>query len=371
MTGKLPRAVAATAVAACVVAALTGCGRDVRDEAVALSGVRDAVVVSGGATRAAVDGEKLRKGDRVRTGKAGTATLAVRGRRVVLGGGTDVVVPDGASVDLARGDLLVDHRHGPGLVVRAGDTVVDRFGTGGVRVARSFAVTVAALSTTARVGVRAGGTLRLQRLYQVGVPGRSLPRNAVPVTLRDDAWERSVIPKVVADDLHLNDLAAGLDTPGATVVPAVYRPAAGGLVSDVVLADALARAARVAPARAATLRAEGASWGVVAALLDTSAVDAASALADVLKGVPASTPRDTATSGPIVAGPTPEPPVPGATPTPTRSPDRTSRPDPPPTTTPTVTPTTVSPSPSSIIDEVKKILPPTPSPLGDVLGLLP
>src|SRR5690349_254785 len=98
-------------VAAVAATVLTGCRlTSVKDSPVSLAGVRDAYVVSGTAERPASDGTKLAKGDRVRTGPSGAATLLVRDRRVVLGGATEVTVPDGATVDLARGALLVDRR---------------------------------------------------------------------------------------------------------------------------------------------------------------------------------------------------------------------------------------------------------------------
>src|SRR3954451_19712596 len=89
--------------AACVAFSLTGCGSSVADVPVALADVRAAVVVTGTSERPAANGGHLRKGDRVRTAAGGTATLVVRGRRVVLGGTTEVGVPDGATVELDRG----------------------------------------------------------------------------------------------------------------------------------------------------------------------------------------------------------------------------------------------------------------------------
>jgi hypothetical protein len=365
------------AVAACLAATLTGCGRDVRDERVALADVAATTVLSGSSSHAAADGEHLRKGDRLRTASGGHVTLVVRGRRVLVGGASEVAVPDGATVALTRGALLVDHRHGPGVTVLAGDTTVDQVRTGAVRVERSLSVAVAAVSAGVRVSTATGQRLDLPALYQVGAAGRALPSNGTPLQLRDDAWERAVASDLVADDLHLNDLASGLDAGGVTTLPAAYRPSSAGTrASDAVLAAAIGRAAgrddaarARAVARAAALRAAGGSWGVVARLVRTKAVDVGTALADVLRGVPTTAPGTPSAGpgGPIAGGtprpgpgpsPTPGPPSPG--PTGTR----------PPTPGPTPGPTSASPTSDSVIDQIGKIIP-TPSVLpvvGELLG---
>ena len=368
-----PRHVAATIAAGLVAVALPACGATpLRDEPVVLSDVRNAWVVSGGTRRPAAAGEKLAKRDLVRTDADGTVTLVVRQRRVVLGGATDAVVPDGATVELVgTGALLVDRREGPGLTVRVGDTSIDNVGAGALRVERSLSVHIAGLSAGARVRTVTGQRLDLAPLYQVGVPGRSLPRTALPLQLRNDAWERAVVADLLADDDRLNDLARSIDAPGPPVVPVAYRRAAAARPSDLVLADAIGRAAardepgrRSAASRARLLRSEGGSWGVVARLLDTTAVDVGSALADVLRvgdpeaaaGSPTGAPAGT---GNPVAGGSPQP---GATPSPrptgaTRSP----RPTQPPTSPPTSPPTeTGSPDP---LEQLISSIPTTPPPV--------
>jgi hypothetical protein len=313
----------------------------------------------------------LEKGDHVRTGAAGTATLVVRDRRVVLGAATKVRVPDGATLELDRGALLVDRRRGPGLLLRAGEATIDDVGAGALRVERLLTVRVAGLSAGARVRTATGAEADVSALYQAVVAGRGITE-PIPLQLNDDAWERSVVPDLVADDIRLNDLAEGLDGPGGPVIPAAYRPAAGARVSDLVLTDAIGRAAdRAQPARAAgrarALRGQGGSWGVVARLLRTSAIDVASALSDVLTGVPAAQ-SPTATTAPgndggVVAGPSPRP---GVTPSP--QPSATRPPSPGPTTKPprTGSPTT---SPSTSPDPVSDLLkvletPPLLPPIG-------
>jgi hypothetical protein len=350
--------------------ALTGCNlTSVKDEKVALRAVKDAVVLSAGAERPARDGDTLAKGDEVRTRSGGTVTLVVRDRRVVLGGATSVRVPDGATLDLTRGAVLVDRREGPGLTLRAGDTTVDNVGAGALRVERSFSVLVAALSAQARVRTATGPRLTLAPLYQVVVAGRALPAGAPPLQLRHDAWERAVVPGVLTDDDRLNDLAEGLDGPGAPAVPAAFTPGKGARTSDLVLAEAIGRAARKpgAAERARVLRGSGGSWGVVARLLDTSANAVGTALSSVLNGVPSAEP----TTGPggtpgTVAGPTAQP---GVTPSPSPggpSPSRTPGTRPP-TSRP---PTSGSPtSPSETPNVVDQLISGLPTPLLPDLGL--
>lgn len=371
------RGFAASFATALLAVSLTACGEPVKDVTVVLTDVRDAFVLSGSSQRPARDGEKLAKNDVVRTRAGGTAALVVRERKVVLGGDTDVTVPDGATVQLDRGALLVDRREGPAVTVLAGDTTIDEVGNGALRVEKSLSVLVAGLSAGARVRTVTGAQLALEPLYQVVASGRSLPRTALPLQLRADAWERSVIGDVVADDERLNDLARGLDTPGAgaTVLPATYRGIARP--SDLVLADAIGRAAardepgrRSAASRARLLRGEGGSWGVVARLLDTTAVDVGSALGEVLRGVPATSPDPvpsaTVAPGGTVADGTPQPGVP------TRPDPDSPQPPPPPSSTrpptnnPTPTPTSPSPTPGAIEELVSAI--PTPPPLLPGLG---
>jgi len=155
------------------------------------------------------------------------------------------------------------------------------------------------------------------------------------------------VRSLVAEDDRLNALADGLDGPGA-VVPASYRPSGGAKPSDLVLADAIDRAAR--SRRARDLRARGGSWAVVARLAGTSARNVGAALADVLEGVPASSPEPTAAPSPVVAGQSPEPVVSGSpSPRPSGSRDPSPRP----------TPTTESPSPTpspGLTDFIKSVV---------------
>ena len=362
VTGMSLRSRAALVAAGLAAAALTGCSSSVRDEKVTLAGVRDAYVVTASGDRPLTDGETLGKGDRVRTGSSGTATLVVRERRVVLGGATEVTVPDGASIDLAKGALLVDRRRGPGLTLRAADTTIDEIGTGALRVERAFSVRVAALSASARVRTITGESLDLDALFQVGVAGRALPQVGLPLQLRHDAWERDVVAGLLADDERLNDLASGLTGRGAPILPATYRQ--GRIGAEQALADAIERAAGrpSSVSRARVLRSEGGSWGVIARLLDAAVADVGTALSEVLNGVPATSPSATARPGGpgVVAGGTPQP---GTSPTPTPQPTRT----PDPTRSPTPGPTSPTESPSTspgVLDTVFSVLETPPVKIG-------
>ncbi len=342
---------------ACIAISVTGCRfTAVKDEPVTLSDVTHAYVLSGGSEHVAVDGAHLRKRDRVRTTTGGTATLVVRGRRVVLGPNSEVKVPDGANVTLDKGSVLVDRRRGPSVTVNVADTIVDDVGEGAVRIERRLSVLVAALSTDARVRTATGPKLRLPTLYQVSVAGRSLPERGLPLHLRDDDWERSVIADVVADDVHLNDLADGLDSPGALAVPASFEPPPDAPPSDLLLPEAIGRAAGSdEPTRgrlvvqARRLRADGGSWGVVARLVRTTAVDVGSALADVLRLGPTPEPSQSPTS---TGGPGPSPTTtsgPSGGPSPTTS----KTPGPKPTDEPTDEPTdTATPGPVDVIQSI-------------------
>jgi hypothetical protein len=366
LPGRLTGPILAAAV---LLAGMTACGSSVANRTVTLADVRSASVVSGGSSHPAANGEKLRKGDRVRTASGGSAALVVGGRRVVLGSATDALVPDGASVRLDKGSLLVDHRRGPGVTVLAGETTVDAIGDGAVRVDKSYAVLVAAISAPARVRTATGASLGLKKLYQAVASGRALPGAGAALQLRHDSWEKAVVPALLADDTRLNDLATGLDGPGAPVVPALYQPSAGMRTSDRLLAAAIGRAAgrddharRRAAENAAALRAEGGSWGVVAAIVRTSALEVGTALAAVLHGVPTTGPAPSQSSAPggPVAGPSPQPSV-GVSKTPAPP---TGRPT---TSPPSNPPPTPPPSSESVIDKIGKLIP-TPSPLLD--GLL-
>lgn len=299
--GLLPRpttAVALAAVMTLLVAGAAGCSRgDARSAQHVLDSATDVTVVEpDGRSRPGVAGERLARGSSVLTGTAGSAALEVRGRRVLLAGDTVVTVPDGATVDVRRGRVLVDRRNGPDLSVGAGDLTVGRFRAAAVRVERGLDVRVAVLTGQARLTSATERTLDVEGLHQVPVAGSVLPDAAAPLALFHDDWERQVIPRVLMADEWLNrvarDMDAGVGTAAraATVVPAVAPAASaapeGSPASEVLLPLAIARAApggaeadRERAAR--SLRQSGGSWGVVSTLLGArglAVVEAAAAL---------------------------------------------------------------------------------------------
>jgi hypothetical protein len=296
-----------------------GCSRDnARSAQQVLESPADVTVVEpGGRTRPGVAGERLPRGSSVVTGAAGSAALAVQGRRVLLAGDTVVTVPDGATVDVRRGRVLVDRRSGPDLSVSAGDITVGRFRAAAVRVERGLDVRVGVLTGTARLTSATERTLDVDALHQVPVAGAALPDAAAALALFHDDWERQVIPRVLTADEWLSRLARDMDAGvgtaarAASVVPAVAPAAqsapAGSPASEVLLPLAIARATAggVEADRARTareLRQSGGSWGVVSTLLGArglSVVEAAAAL--LTTAGPDGEPPIVAT-GPVVGG---------------------------------------------------------------------
>jgi len=277
-----------------------------------LGEVRNAVVVlADGSTVTAADGQRVPQGTTVRTGPGGAATLSTAGRDVYLGALTTVSVTDGVHQRLERGQVMVDGRGGPQLVLdtRAGTTdvpggAVVRVETGPVL---RLAVFVGKASLTA-----AGRERRTEvgQLYQVLASYTALPGAPTVLALTDDAWEQRLAAELVNADKDLTSLARGLAGPsGVTVLraaPVRYEQVstAAGDVGERALSVAVAQASRRDATLADTLsfvttaRGEGGSWGAVAALVNAR-VTAVSALLDALFA-----PADGGTP-PDVAGPTP------------------------------------------------------------------
>lgn len=360
---------------------------DLRDAEVTLRDAFDVTVTVGASRRAGLSGESLPRGAIVSTGPRGTATLDVRDRLVRLASDTSVGVPDGAGVDLRRGSILVDRRNGPEVTVRAGLLTIDDIDRGGLRVDRGFSTRVSVYSGAARA-VTSDRRLDVPRLHVVTMAGRALPDEAAPLRLAGDEWERAVIPEVVAADVTLSRLARGLDTsrpsPGSIeVLPAAYREALADLPptagrSEALLPVAIGEAAggdeRIGRAR--QLRADGASWGVVAALVDARSADVAAELATLIRRAvtPTSGPGSVAAGDPgsgTVDGPDG---APTAGPRATSRPAATRRPSPGSTSQPS---SSASPSASpseGVVDTIRRLLPsetPTPTPPAPSFGGLP
>ena len=375
MPRQHPRAaialVAALAMAATGLSLVSRDG-DLRDaDAVLRTSGAVTVLLPGGATRPAIDGETLPRGAVVTTGTGSSATIEVRERLVRLAPETTVMVPDGAAADLRRGSILVDRRKGPGITVRAGAVTVDEVDEGAVRVDRGFSVRVSVLSGGARATTSDRG-LDVARLYQVAIAGRALPDRPTPLRLTGDDWEELVIPAVTSADAELSQLARGIDVDvrlaaptRVQILPAAYRGALAELPRGVGRSEALLPVAiglavdssRVSTAR--QLRAEGGSWGVVASLVGARTGAVSARLAELLAGPGEGQP----TGGPLAGGTA----GPGVLPT-----GGTDRPDPSPTRPrPSRTPGpsgSPSPSPSStdVVGTIRELIPsgtPTATPL--------
>lgn len=356
---------------------------DVRGADVVLSEAVDVTVVLGGVSRPGVVGESVPRGAVVATGPAGAATLDVRDRLVRLGIDTTVDVPDGATLQIRRGRILVDRRRGPGITVLAGPLVVDEIARGGLRVDRGFSTRVTVYSGGARVGI-ADRRLDVPRLHLVSVAGRALSDRPTPLRLTGDAWEREIVPDVVSADVTLSRLARGIDAAAEpaghpTVLPAAYRAALVALPpdagrSEALLPVAIGRAAggtdRIIN-RAQQLRSDGASWGVVAALVGARSAEVAAELASLIS-------RTTRPAEGPVAGPAPDGDVAAPTSAPSAQPQPSSsaRPSPGTPSRPSGSPSpSPSPSPSEgLVDTIRRLLPsgsPTPPAVVPTLFGLP
>lgn len=340
------------------------------------------VTTSTGAPRTAADGLRLRTGDLVAVSAAGAATLATGGRQVLLGAGGAVRVVDAQTMDLRRGDVLVDRRRGPSMRLRLDELEVSDVGTGVVRVDRDFSTRVAAYSGGATVTTGTGRQLRVTALHEVAASAALLGAEA-PLRLTGDAWDRRADAGLVRDDAAITAQATAVDgafSAGQLGGPAVVQaarfatgtatsmcglPVAAG-ASRQVLSLAIARADHPETAVAARCRSAaalhdaGGSWGVVARLLDASttavlsAVDALLTLPAAPEGsgpsVASATPGTTSVPAGTLAAPTSGPVVrSGTAPT---APVATGAPRP--------RPTSSASAPPGVLDVVGRLLPPLP-----------
>ena len=282
-----------TAVGVCAALVLTAGvvtvvrGTDPAAAATVLHDVRAAQVVAAGRAVPARDGMVVPRGASVQTGPAGAARLVTQGRSVYVGAGTSLSVLDGVRERLDRGQLMIDSRRGPRLLVGtdAGDV---RTPAGALtRVERAAVLRVGVFDGAAEVTPvgRSRAGVRVEVHYQVQVPYGGLPQPTTALALRDDAWEQQLAADLVEADRYLNALGDTLDgSDGAAVLtasPAVYRtgpPPTGPVRGEQALAVALAQTARrggpsVQARLAAVSAARGSngSWGVVAAIVDAPA----------------------------------------------------------------------------------------------------
>lgn len=377
---------------------LAGCGDRPPAETHVVAARGAVVVRADGGTSPAAPGQVLRPGEALRTQADGAAILDTRGRQAYLGGDSLYYLPSADRVELRRGALIVDGRHGPALRL-ALDTVAVAAPTGAiVRLERTSTVRVGVFAGSATLTADGDGALEVPRYRQALMVGQRLPSRPTALVLTaGDPAERRVAPDLVADNEALQRTAAALDagSEGRTIISVAtrsgwvaqssYAPAAGATpaaavpaTSEVALPVAIARAAfgtdnRAVAAgvrQARALRGENGSWGVVARIVGTDSA-AVSGVIDALLGpgfgtgpIPGPGPGDP--GGPIINLPG------GGGPSPSPSPTRSRDPKPTPSTTPrpTSTPTpTASPGP---VDDVKDIvgrLVPTPSPSLPLLGV--
>ncbi len=311
---------------------------------------------------------RVPSGATVGTAPGGSVVLTTAGRTLLLGSDSAVTVLDGTRERLVRGLVMVDARRTGDLALDAGAATVRTPRGSLVRVERSLLLRVASFRGTPTVA----STGRKNRaevtpLHQVQVASGGLPGRVTALALTRDGWERRFAQDLVTDDIDLNRLAAGLDgdasTRGAVVVPVSYVAAlpvpAGATAGEQVLSFVLAQASRTSGlrgyAQVRSLRDEGGSWGVVAALVgaDPGAVSAAlDGQLGAVQPTPALGPLGTGGQPDVAALPAPSPGAPPggpSTPRPTR----------------TATPATPSPGPlQPVTDPLRAIV-------GAVVSALP
>lgn len=315
----------AATVAAVMVggACLVGCGHHDSDAVTTVRGVTGVMITDpGGQRHPARDGEHLVVGDVV--GTSGSATeLDTGGRVTTLARSSTLRLLGRSSYELGTGSLVVNHRHGPGVQVHAAAVTVDDVGRTAVRITRGFSVLVAVYDgDDARVAAGQRRS-RVPALHQVEVPGSALPNASDPLRLHDDVLDTAAAPDLVAVDRALAVRAGGLDGPGGQVVavslPAVFHrllPASSGPVPDastgplsewvlpVGIASAARRGAPVGTYRdVRALRADGGSWGVLAALVGAPLDSVENAITAVVDAGGASGGRGGSGTGPGGTGP--------------------------------------------------------------------
>jgi len=403
------RAALATAVVLGCAAGLGACGPQRGDAVTVLTAASGAFVADpAGVEHPALEGERLRAGERVRS-TTGRPVLGTGGRRTTLAPASALVLTAPSEYALSFGALVLDRRRGPAVVLHAGQVQISELGRTAVRVERGFSVRVAVYGGGgAAVRVAARGRA-LPALSEVIIPGASLPAQPAPLALRDDLLDVVADPPLVADDVALRRRADGLDGPGGAVVAtglraalprvlpaALVAPNGSAALSERVLPVAIATSARGSrPAQAydtvRSIRSAGGSWGVIAALVGaplgavegaiTALADAvpapagadpagaAAAAAGATPGAPAGAANAGGGGGPLVlAGPRGAPGPPGSAPTASRSaapatpgPSGAARPSAPPAPSPSLAPASPTPPPSPGA---------SPNPIGQLLAPL-
>ena len=255
----------------------------------------DAVLeLADGGSRPAVEGERVPRGATVRAGRTG-AELDTRGRLVLLGADTAVTVLDGARQVLRTGFVLVDSSDAPGLELQSAAATVTTAEGSLVRVDGGSLTRVGVLRGGA-ADVRATGrraSAQVGTYFQVQVATGGLPGSTTPFVLTPgDAYERRLAADLVGADEDLNALGSRLDAggeAGRVVLAAVQEELTGSTSPESPLTYLVASAARKGgsslPDRfgtVASLRSEGGSWGVVAAIVSAPVGGVSAALDGLL-----------------------------------------------------------------------------------------
>jgi hypothetical protein len=374
-TAGIPSGVALLAAGSMLAAlGLSACGPDVAAAKTVVRSPRAATVeLRDGSSRPATDGMTVPKGATVRTAVGGSASLVAAKRTVLLGAETAVRVVDGGSEQLRQGLVMVDARRAPGLSLAAGAATVETPRGGLSRIERGVLLRAASFRDT--LAVRATGrrgSTPVDALHQVQVPDGGVPGRVTPLALTRDRWERRYALDLVTADTDLTALADGLDRDAASssavlsVLPASYAGSAAGVsASEAALAYVVATAAHAEPDAVRGWRADGGSWGVVAALAHADVAAVSAALDDILNPG-----GDTA----VVAG-GPLSGQPGGTGTPvdgTPSTGPSTRPGTSPSARPSPRPSPSSDPVQDVVTTVTGLLPtPTPTPITVPIGPSP
>lgn len=317
-----PVLAAGLAVLLAAVLSLAFTGKDLASAQTFVTNATQAdIKLADGTQRPAAVGDLVPHGASVLTGKSGGARLTTEGRDVYLGAQSTLRVVDGLHQQLSRGLAMLDTRSGPRV------TLQTALGAGTVNAGEGALTRVEQNVGTLRLAVYEGAssitaagrqaTTTVPALRQVRVPygGVPEPLTALALSVKDatyDAWEQRLAANLVQADIDLNGFAAGLNGVDGVFVlnaaPASLRETPFGGVSrgEQALAVAVAQKGRLHSNPQDNLRevvrdrADGGSWGVVAAIVRAAVSDVTSVLGSSLDDP--STPGDVLAGGPVATG---------------------------------------------------------------------
>ena len=275
------------------------------EQTVLLRGTDATLTLAGGARRAAVEGEPVPAGATVLAGRGG-AVLATAQREVHLFPATDVTVFDGVRQVLGAGSVIIDASAAPGMDLDTPAASVTARDGALVRVDGGPLTRVGVLRTgdadQSGAEVRATGRrapTQVEQYYQVQVANGGLPGGTTPLLLTGDDYELALARDLVLADRMLNDIGRRLVGTGIeggvvlaalrTAVPDIGVVAANAPDTERALGYLVATSAEAAGRseaerfdRVRELRSAGGSWGVVAALVDSTVDGVGARLAQLL-----------------------------------------------------------------------------------------